>query len=57
MWKKTNSFKIYDNFRKTIISEECFIKNHLNIHNLMTKKEKEDILEKQSSNKKAYGLI
>jgi len=55
--KKTNNFKIYDNFRKTIISEECFIKNHLNIHNLMTKKEKEDILEKQSSNKKAYGLI
>ena len=34
--KKTNSFQIYDNFRKTIISEECFIKNHLNIYNLMT---------------------
>ena len=37
--KKTNSFKIYDNFRKTIISEECFIKNHLNICNLMEIKE------------------
>ena len=39
--KKTNSFRIYDNFRRTIISEECFIKNHFNIYNLMTlKKEK-----------------
>ena len=27
--KKANSFKIYDHFRRTIISEECFIKNHL----------------------------
>jgi len=34
--KKANSFKIYDHFRRTIISEECFIKNHLNIYNLMT---------------------
>ena len=37
--KKTNSFQIYDNFRKTIISEECFIKNYLNICNLMETKE------------------
>ena len=38
--KKTNSFQIYGNFRKTIISEECFIKNHLNIYNLMNLKKK-----------------
>ena len=38
--KKTNSFHIYDNFRKKIISEECFIKNHLNIYNLMALKKK-----------------
>ena len=45
--KKTNSFKFYDKFRKTIISEECFIKNHLNIYNLMIEKEKKDISEKE----------
>ena len=43
--KKANSFKFYDKFRKTIISEECFIKNHLNNYNF-TAKEKKDILEK-----------
>ena len=37
--KKANSFQIYDNFRKTIISEESFIKNHLTICNLMEIKE------------------
>ena len=42
-----NNFKIYDKFRRTIISEECFIKNHLNIYNLITAKEKKNIFEKE----------
>ena len=29
------------------ISEECFIKNYLNIYNLITTKEKKGILEKE----------
>ena len=39
----TNSFQIYDKFRRKIISEECFIKNHLNLYNLLTTKEKKTI--------------
>ena len=38
---KTNSFQIYGKFRRKIISEECYIRNHLNICNLLTAKEKE----------------
>jgi hypothetical protein len=38
--KKTNGFQFYDKFRKKIISEECFIKNHLNLYNLITLKKK-----------------
>ena len=38
---KTNSFQIYDKFRRKIISEECYIRNHLNVCNLLTAKEKE----------------
>ena len=38
--KKINRLKIYNKFRKRIISEETFIKNHLNIYNLLTSKEK-----------------
>ena len=45
--KKNNNFGIYDKFRKTILSEECFIKNYLNIYNLITTKEKKGILEKE----------
>ena len=45
--KKTNNFKIYDKFRKTIISEESFLKDHLNIYNLIRAKEKKNILEKE----------
>ena len=37
--------KIYDTFRKRIISEETFIKNHLNIYNLLTAKEKKGNIE------------
>lgn len=33
--KKFNWFKIYNNFRTKIISEEHLIKNHLNIYNLL----------------------
>ena len=47
MWKKNSNFGIYDKFRKTIISEECFIKNYLNIYNLITTIEKKGILEKE----------
>ena len=45
--KKNSNFGIYDKFRKTIISEECFIKNYLNIYNLITTIEKKGILEKE----------
>ena len=38
--KRSNRLKIYDKFRKRIISEESFIKNHLNIYNLLAAKEK-----------------
>ena len=39
---KKKYFKIYENFRLKIISEEHFMKNHLNIYNLMkiTKKKR-----------------
>ena len=33
--KKNKYFKIYENFRIKIISEEHFMRNHLNIYNLM----------------------
>ena len=33
--KKENIFKIYNEFRKKMISEEHLIKNHLNIYNLL----------------------
>ena len=33
--KKNKYFKVYENFRLKIISEEHFMRNHLNIYNLM----------------------
>ena len=33
--KNDNSFRVYDEFRKRMISEEHLIKNHLNIYNLL----------------------
>ena len=33
--KEVNNFRIYEEFRKKIISEEHMIKNHLNIYNLL----------------------
>ena len=38
--KKNKYFKIYENFRIKIISEEHFMRNHLNIYNLMKLTEK-----------------
>ena len=38
--KKENIFKIYNEFRKKMISEEHLIKNHLNIYNLLRVTEK-----------------
>lgn len=33
--KKNQHFKVYENFRMKLISEEHFMRNHLNIYNLM----------------------
>ena len=33
--KKKDLFKVYENFRIKIISEEHLIRNHLNIYNLL----------------------
>ena len=38
--KKNKYFKVYENFRLKIISEEHFMRNHLNIYNLMKLTEK-----------------
>ena len=38
--KKENYFKIYENFRTKIISEEHLIRNHLNLYNILKVTEK-----------------
>ena len=40
MLKKKYLFKVYENFRIKIISEEHLIRNHLNIYNLLKVTEK-----------------
>jgi len=49
--KKDNCFKIYNRFRKKIISEDHLIKNHLNIYNLLKLSEK-----KRSFRRNSYRL-
>ena len=48
---KDNCFKIYNNFRKKLISEEHLIRNHLNIYNLLRITER-----KRSSRRNSYQL-
>ena len=38
--EKNNLFKIYENFRIKIMSEEHLIRNHLNIYNILKVLEK-----------------
>jgi hypothetical protein len=49
--KNKNCFKIYENFRTKIISEEHLIRNHLNIYNLLKVTER-----KRHSRKNSYQL-
>ena len=49
--KKKNFFKIYENFRTKIISEEHLIRNHLNIYNLLKVTER-----KRHSRRNSYQL-
>jgi len=46
--KKENVFKIYNKFRKKMISEEHLIKNHLNIYNLLKVTERKRFHKKNS---------
>ena len=48
---KKKSFKVYDKFRKKILSEEHLVRNHLNIYNLLKVTEK-----KRSSKRYSYQL-
>ena len=52
--KKNNKLKVYDRFRKRIISEEAFIKNHLNIFNLLTAKEKKKLFKRSNHQMKNH---
>ena len=49
--KKCNHFKIYNDFRIKIISEEHLVKNHLNIYNLLR-----DTVKKKSHRRNSYQL-
>ena len=49
--KKCNHFKIYNDFRIKIISEEHLVKNHLNIYNLLR-----DTVKKKSHRRNSYRL-
>ena len=48
---KKKSFKVYEKFRKKILSEEHLVRNHLNIYNLLKVTEK-----KRSSKRYSYQL-
>ena len=46
--KKAQNFRIFENFRIKIISEDHIIKNHLNIYNLLKVTEKKRYLRSNS---------
>ena len=46
--KKENIFKVYNEFRIKMISEEHLIKNHLNIYNLLRVTERKRFLRRYS---------
>ena len=46
--KKENIFKVFNEFRIKMISEEHLIKNHLNIYNLLRVTEKKRFLRRNS---------
>ena len=48
--KKSNSFDVYKNFRKKIISEEHLIRNHLSVYNLLK------YTERKRSKRNSYKL-
>ena len=50
--KKENVFKVYNEFRKKMISEEHLIKNHLNIYNLLRVTER-----KRFHRRNSYQLV
>ena len=52
--KKYKNFKIYENFRKKVISEEQLAKNYLNVYNLV--KENEQNKEQNRGFKRLYTI-
>ena len=52
---KKYNFQLYENFQINILSEEYFMRNHLNIYNLLKLIEKKRIFQQRSY--KLYKLI